>query len=526
MTKSKKGKRKKAVIEETPSPSEASSHSSEEEDNGEGSVEVTYSEDEDTAIITGTPVPIISTVPEISATPASSGSTSTTATPLHGVQTRVAPASTNPPTPINILLDPNNNNNVLESILTAVNGLSQRMSVMESRIGRLKFKKMIKSKSDKLSDQLAGTVNTQAQQNIPGSVFFSRSRTTADVNVATTTPTTTSLGTNGGQQLPAFISKTRANFPPITDESDRKVVRDTTIPSLKKNNNASLQEFLIAVDFYRLRYKPATEWDRPAIREIAAPLSDNFKPFVLQYLDRTDVTWDDFIIRFYDTFYDGNERAKENEALHGAKQAKTQKVIDYATWVKNKATRAHVEDQRTLGNIFFRGLLPEIIEAGKHNIPQEGFTLDQAVEFAVGAERTLNSIKTALDIRSGGQKSKKEPAKHTIAALPAPEYSSSTSSNKNKKKKKKKAKMEAEDKKPYVNEVKPDGTPNGILYLINDNGKSKLHPIVKNYRLTHTPPLCLRCGKPGHIAKDCQEPSRRITAKYTKVVPADFVINL
>ena len=146
-------------------------------------------------------------------------------------------------------------------------------------------------------------------------------------------------------------------------------------------------------------------------------------------------------------FFDGNERTTENKTLMKAKQSSGQKVINYATWIKNKATRAHVTNQKILGDIFFHGLLPEIIMAGKQEIPAEGFTLEGAIEFATTAERTLNSLKTVLDSQLEKQKKK---SSSTLAALPVHDDDSDEQPFKKNKKKKGKKTRFLEKRNPAV----------------------------------------------------------------------------
>lgn len=214
--------------------------------------------------------------------------------------------------------------------------------------------------------------------------------------------------------LPGFIIRGHAQHPTTVNDYDRKAAQKLKPPRLLKDDSNSLQEYLTSIDLYKqMLYTDV----RIAIRTFTIDLDKFYRPMVTAYLSQPLVFWDEFISEFYRQFRDPTSQPKEVDKLHKAVQHQNQRVHQFVTWVKNTASKAGITDSRMLGRIIYKGLLPELLSAAKGSIPENGFTLDGAISWALDAERTLDSIVYAMENRTGTSNSKKR--KHTETVEPS-----------------------------------------------------------------------------------------------------------
>ena len=176
-----------------------------------------------------------------------------------------------------------------------------------------------------------------------------------------------------------------------------------------------------------------------------------------------------------------------------AVQQQNQRVHQFVTWVKNTASRAGITDSKMLGRVIYKGVLPELLKAAKGSIPENGFTLEGAITWALYAERTLDSIVYAMENRTGTANSKKRKHTDTVeSSIIAPISAQPVKKLQPPQKSKGGAKNNKASKNNSEKRA-PQGTPTGILYLIKDkDGKNALHPKIKEYRTAKN--LCLKCG--------------------------------
>lgn len=320
--------------------------------------------------------------------------------------------------------------------------------------------------------------------------------------------------------IPKFIRIGRSQRPVEVTSHDCKSITSMKLPKPKKGDNASLSEYLLQADFVRyIMFSADNSWSRAAIRQMTVDLPEYFHSFVNAYLVNVEVNWDDFITKFYEQFFDVNEITAQTDELNAAKQLKNQRVQDFANFVKTKAARANMTDTKQLGRIFYKGLLPELHQMAKETVPAEGFTLPEAIEYGVSAERSYEQLQCVL---GNDPASKKRKNTDTRVTSVQPEQKHN---NGGRNKKSGGSNKPPSQQKQTKGGSAPEGTPTGILYLVKDaNGKPRLHPAMRQYRLDHKPPLCLRCGRPNHESINCKVVITNTDQKKVKYVTDDYVI--
>ena len=150
---------------------------------------------------------------------------------------------------------------------------------------------------------------------------------------------------------------------------------------------------------------------RIVIRCLTPDLDHIYCPMVTADLSQPLVFWDEFISEFYCQFCDPTSQPKEVDKLMKAVQQQNQRVHQFVTWVKNTASLAGITDSKMLGRVIYKGVLPELLKATKGSIPENGFTLEGTITWALDAERTLDLIVYVMENRTGTANSKKR--KHT-----------------------------------------------------------------------------------------------------------------
>lgn len=169
--------------------------------------------------------------------------------------------------------------------------------------------------------------------------------------------------------------------------------------------------------------------------------------------------------------------------------------------------------------VFLKGLTDKIVAKGSSIAPPppEGFLeKSTVVAWAQVAERAL----LAEEFRAEARKRKAPIVTKNVNVSKAPKLVVDSFPSQYKPPGPAQLKVFGQ-RKSSNSSVKPAGTPTGILYKVNRDGRLKNHPGITKYRRDHA--LCVRCGQPDHGTSLCP-PSRKIDPNYEKTVPIDFVI--
>ena len=277
----------------------------------------------------------------------------------------------------------------------------------------------------------------------------------------------------------------------------------------------------MSVDFWRDVIQPKDkQWNRWCISTVSDNLPKEFKGFCKSFLDQyATCDWDQFLITFWNTFWNVNEQAKEFELLEKAKMLPKQSVNKYVQYFRSKAAGANVTDSKQLGRYFWKGLHKDLILSGQHqDIPHDGFHLNEAIAYAENAERSKMMLDIATGVaQSGGNvKSSNDHGgkrKMVNSVLEPANRQANNNGNKNFNKKHKNSHSKSNNKPKFVD---PKGTPTGILYVYCDvTGRLYVHSSVSDYRRTHG--LCAYCGSNKH-SSNCPGPQGRVNPDKMKEV--------
>jgi len=188
--------------------------------------------------------------------------------------------------------------------------------------------------------------------------------------------------------LDTLFDKIRAVEKPL-GPSDVKEIRKWEMPDLVKGNNLSLRGWVSRAYSKRRGYAntPVSLW----ISHISAKLSSEYSNFVDSYNVEfgIDASYETFLHRLWNQFYDVNEIQRELNNLETVHQGDKQSVREYCDAVRNIAVRAEVVDTLQVGRHFWKGLRTSIKSAVKTSMPSVGYTFEKAVRAAEEAERQI-----------------------------------------------------------------------------------------------------------------------------------------
>jgi hypothetical protein len=237
-----------------------------------------------------------------------------------------------------------------------------------------------------------------------------------------------------------------------------------------------------------------------------------------------DGDWDDFICAVWDTNYDVNSMPRAEQIISSASMdskpiCKT--VNEWSTrvdllFLDIPAVKAPSAEK---ARVFLKGLTDKIVAKGSSIAPPppEGFLKKSTVvAWAQVAERAL----LAEEFRAEARKREAPTVTKNVNVSKAPKLVADSFPSQYKPPGPAQSKVFGQ-RKSSNSGVKPAGTPTGILYKVNRDGRLKNHPGITKYRRDHA--LCVRCGQPDHGTSLCP-PSRKIDPNYEKTVPIDFVI--
>ena len=330
-------------------------------------------------------------------------------------------------------------------------------------------------------------------------------------------PTDLTLDITG--DIPEFLKQARIYY--TLAESDPKEATEArkapTASITKPNDNGQLKRFILSIDTKR-----HAGWPRGAAGNytflnrlvLAEGIAEPIRTFFDSWLNGGLVTdWDACMSSLWNSFYSANEPAKIKHQLEVARQRTDQSVQSFYTWIRDMAARANITDDLQLGGYMTNGLLPHVTDNCNHyDIPPAGWTLDGCLRWATAGERAYSSKNLRNHREKVNERKRKnlEPNSTTVAAIKNIQRSERPADRP-------KPAAKGNYSQGAKSLSKPEGTPNGILYMFEDRGRKYLHSCVKDHRKAHK--LCLRCGKSDH--GDCKAPNPRIDPKYIKVVGRD-----